>query len=108
MEIDLNRLHGTKTHRGAGQTMRMIANLIGNIQLSEDCKTHVVWIPSGRHHFYLTNSILDFAQFMDEPVKEVKRSGRLILFENGSEVRILTKDRIRDLDGIRYREFWDN
>ena len=106
MKLDIDRLNVRTYGRGSGKTVRMIANLMGNVGYPEGYKDHVVVVPSGRgRRDHMVRSILDVATAMGEPIRG--RRLHLIEFANGANVRVVSPENIESLRGCRYRMFYE-
>ena len=106
-KLDLNKLHTpiTTGGRGQGRTVKMVAELMGNVDISENNELHIVFIPNGRPRHYMMSTIADVANAMN--IEIAKSSHNSFLFKNGASVRVLNIEEKGRLEGYKYREFFD-
>ena len=112
MILDINRLHDTATYRGAGNTIKVIAECIGNMLLSKPGELHVIWVPSGRKIDYMIDSVIDVCGAMEVEIREFDRRFKTFLFDGNRKIRVISSpsrdERRREImRGYYYREFFD-
>lgn len=108
-KLDLKRIHSPMRggERGQGKTVKMLAYLMGNVELSQNKELHVIFIPEGRNKRYILRSIDEVAQVMGIKIVGGNYHNEERVFENGVVVKVMhqsEKDRLR---GYSYRDFYD-